>query len=852
MTRMSEDEVVSRRWTTIRRRIIMRGVVQGVGFRPHLATLAARFPITGFTGNNDESVFAEAEGEAWAVDGFIECASSDHPPLAVVTSLEDEELIPTGEEIAFVIIPSRRSPGALTLISPDIAPCADCVREMTDPSDRRFRYPFITCTNCGPRLSIIRDVPYDRPNTTMDAFPMCDACAAEYSDPSDRRYHAQPISCFDCGPTLRLTLTDLGREAGFTTPHAGGSSRSRESFDAILTAARAIIADGGILAVKGIGGYTLMCDARDANAVERLRSRKRRPGKPFAVMAATVEAAERIADLSPAQRDTLVSPQRPIVLLPQAATYDLAPGVAPGLDDVGVMLPSAPLHVLLVEGDEVLVATSGNVSGDPIRYRDDEAERDLARLVDGFLVHDREIVTPVEDSVSMADTRGGRGTLPALLSAARCPDIAPSSPLSSHHSRPSSEHGFDDVDLIPVRRSRGYAPLPVHLGGADVTVLAVGGELKNTFAVTRHGMAFLSAHIGDMGSLRSRQAFERGVDQSLRSHRRSPALLVCDLHPGYATTAWAERYSETHDIHLLRVQHHHAHALSLVAEHRLQGKPTVVATLDGTGYGTDGTIWGGEIIALGADPLEYERVWHLPMFPLAGGDSAVKRVWKSALGLLARFGVDPAGLPCYEEADPAERALVLSQLATGPVSGLAAGVVETSSAGRWFDAVASILGVRQEATYEAQAAMELERAAHGCHHAACADPGWGDPAGIVAAVVEGARSGRSIACMARGFHAALATVVVDALADYATAHPEIEGRVGLSGGVFANRLLTRDCQHRWGERASGALLIHHVVPANDGGLSLGQALAGVLTMNRPGQFYSGTTTTSNVTNEGGS
>lgn len=804
-----------------------------------MARVAQEHGVTGLVGNDEAAVFIEAQGTPGQTARFIEAVIGGLPPLAhVVSATETPGAVLAGED-QFRIVPSRRRPGARTLIPPDMAPCQDCLAEMRDPEDRRHRYPFITCTNCGPRLSIIRDLPYDRPNTTMAGFPMCPACAAEYQDPANRRYHAQPISCFDCGPRLWLADAD-GREIG--------------AWEDGIGQARKLLAEGGTVAVKGIGGFTLFCDARQAGAVARLRRRKRRPGKPFAVMAASAVGAARFADFSEAQRRELVSPQRPIVLAPMGTGYDLAEEVAPGLGDVGVMLPSAPLHHLLVRGDEVYVATSGNVSGEPLRYRNEDAVADLGAVVDAFLTHDRPIHVPVEDSVLMSDA----------------------------------------AVTVPIRRSRGYAPLPIALGDADAAVLAVGGELKNTFAVTRDGLAFLSAHIGDMGSPAAQRAFTRSVEQMAAMHGRAFDLVVADLHPDYATTRWAERYCLERGAPLVQVQHHHAHALSLLAEHGVgPDARAVVAAFDGVGYGLDGHSWGGEVLALGgtADPLDFERAWHLDEYWLPGGDAAQASPWKCAVALMDQLGLDGSGLPPLEAAAPAELAL-LRGLPTAAAAGLPGLIHLTTSAGRLFDAVASILGVRQHVTYEAQAAMELERLARACDHAACAawapELGGGvlggssqhpggrepnapgslpgarepnspvgrigvdavqahvnvagtrgdDPAGRASALgaggegltaallvhtVRGARDGLERACLARRFHAGLAWITAAALSRAAEqADAEV---IGLTGGVFQNRLLTRSTLALL-SAADRPVLTHRLVPAGDGGLALGQARAG--------------------------
>ncbi|MDR1710720.1 MAG: carbamoyltransferase HypF [Propionibacteriaceae bacterium] len=779
----------------IRRRIELRGVVQGVGFRPHVARVATRFAVTGFCGNDDERVFIEVQGEPDEVAAFAAAVVAEAPPLARIIDSRAADLPPIAET-GFRITASRRAPGAVTLISPDIATCGDCLREMNDPADRRYRYPFINCTNCGPRLSIIQDVPYDRPLTTMSAFAMCPACRAEYENPEDRRYHAQPISCWDCGPTIWLEAP----------PGA-----DRQPADAHLAAARQLISQGKLVAVKGIGGFTLMCDARNPEAVARLRERKRRPAKPLAVMAGSLRAAQQIADVD---AGLLTDPAAPIVLAPMAAGYDLAPQVAPGLDDVGVMLPYAPVHHLLLGPDDVWVATSANSSSLPLTYTNADARRDLA-FADALLMNDRDIHVPVEDSVLLGEIpiRRSRGYAPLPVPLAN-PTSSGANPTSSG-AEPNAIRTPQPV-IPDLFRDLGRSPTP---GGQ--AILAVGGELKNTFALVRDSMAFLSAHIGDMGSLETQAAFERSVAQLLTTHRRAPELVVVDKHPGYATSAWGRRYASRTGARLLEVQHHHAHALSLLAESAGTHVRTFLV-VDGTGYGDDATIWGGELLCLGPDPLTYERVWHLPGFWLPGGDSAIRHPWKCALALLGEYGIDPVGLP-PADAPADEVRLVRSQLAGG------VGIVRTSSAGRLFDAVASLLGICHTVRYEAQAAMELETLARNCPHEPIrAQVGDAEPvAELTALLVAGVRAGTSTCCLARAFQRGFAQLCADAIAR----HTRAGHRVGITGGVACNRLLASDLAAILEDRGYSPLL-HRIVPPNDGGLALGQALAGYLTLAR--------------------
>ncbi|QGU02716.1 Carbamoyltransferase HypF [Corynebacterium kalinowskii] len=705
----------------IRRLYRLRGVVQGVGFRPHVAQTAARFPITGLCGNDDREVFVEAEGLPSDVSAFIDAVLVTLPPLASVLSVTTEEL-PLIDDHSFRIVSSRHVPGVRTLMPPDVATCADCLADMADPSNRRYQYPFTTCTNCGPRLTIIEDLPYDRPLTTMKKFPMCPECAAEYTDVNDRRYHAQPISCPNCGPRLWLEGID--------------------SEDPISTA-QELLVQGKILAVKGLGGFHLLCDARNEQAVAELRRRKARPGKPFAVMTPDLD----FAVLTDEQQELLESPAHPIVIAPMSSTYDLAPSVAPGLSDVGVMLPYTPLHTLLV--DRPLVATSGNLSGEPLCFTNEGAIARLSEFADAFLLHDRDIYVPVEDSVFL--------------------------------------------ESMPVRRSRGYAPLPFPLPGSG-TVLAVGGELKNTFCLAHDDVAHVSAHIGDMGSLASQQAFDRSVQQMLTMQRCEPELVVCDMHPNYATTAWAERSGYP----VLPVQHHYAHALSLMASHgRFEG-PFACATLDGTGYGTDGTVWGGEILVLSEDLRSFEHAWHLPHFPIVGGDRAVRQPWRLAMGLAHAWDLPFS----YSHEEAAQVSLQLSK---------GIGLVQTSSMGRLFDAVAAMLGVCTEQTYEAQAAMELERAATGSLRSAAST--WRE---LMLEVLE---SSVPVPERAMRFHHGSAVLIARSLQECGIP------LVGVTGGCALNRLFMGFLRT---ELAELELLEHTSVPANDGGLSLGQALAGRL------------------------
>ncbi|NMO02818.1 carbamoyltransferase HypF [Gordonia sp. TBRC 11910] len=755
-----------------RRRISVRGVVQGVGFRPFVARLAAELRLSGHCGNDDSRVFVEVEGPAAAVAEFTRRVRFDAPPMSMIVDLRTE-VIPTESDRDFRIVDSRQVADDRTLVPADVAICDDCLAELRDPADRRYRHPFINCTNCGPRLTVIVDLPYDRPVTTMAPFEMCARCRDEYSRPTDRRYHAQPISCHECGPRLSLETADAAVVGD----------------DDVITKVQQAFRDGLIVAVKGIGGFHLACDATNPRAVRRLRERKRRPHKPFAVMVPNIAAAQEICAISDPQADVLQQRSRPIVLLAARAGSPIAADVAPGLDELGVMLPYAPLHHLLfapVPGSDekppaLLVMTSGNTSGAPLVYDNADARSRLAGIADVFLMHDRTIAVPCEDSVL----------------------------------------GVVDGTEMPIRRSRGYAPLPVLLQSPGPVVLAVGAEVKNTFCLTRQDYAFCSAHLGDMGTLESRSAFERSVRQLTTLHRAEPEIVVADDHPGYSTRQWAQRYCDAHDLELRTVQHHHAHVASLMAEHDRLGTRLLGIAFDGTGYGCDRTVWGGEMLSVGPDPLTAERAGHLRPFLLPGGDAAVRNPARVALALLAAAGVDDHDLPCTQALSADEYALVKSQLRSGTAC------VRTSSVGRLFDGVASLLGVRHRVTYEAQAAIELEACARSAAQVAELTVGVDgdqlDFAPLLRELVVAVRDGEPVERLALGFHHALALATAT-LAERSARERGID-TIGLTGGVFGNRILTTSLQKILRDNGF-EVLTHRLVPANDGGLSLGQAVLG--------------------------
>ena len=740
-------------------RIEVRGVVQGVGFRPFVHRLAIETGLDGVVGNDSARVFIEVTGPTARIDEFARRLIAEAPPLARVESVT-RTACAAAEVRGVRIVESRTVAGPRTLIPPDTAVCDECTAEMNDPADRRFGHPFITCTNCGPRFTIIRDLPYDRPNTTMAAFGMCDACTAEYHDPADRRYHAQPIGCRDCGPVLhhRTTTGDPER--------CGGS----DPLDSTLAMIRA----GGTVGVKGLGGYHLACDATDDTAVGRLRRRKHRPDKPFAVMVADLDHACRLAEVSDAEAAQLRAPARPIVLLRARPDAPVSALVAPGNPLLGIMLPSTPVHHLLfARGAPTLVMTSGNLAGEPLAHLDDDAIARLGDLCDGFLMHDREIHVSCDDSVVRV---------------------------------------AGDV-LLPIRRARGFAPLPVPVGRGQRSVLAVGGELKNAFCLATTERAFMSQHLGDMENLETIDAFERSVTQFEQIHAISPEVVAVDAHPGYATARWARAHRSEP---IVEVQHHHAHIAAVMAEHECDPHhPIVGFAFDGTGYGDDGTIWGGEVLLADADG--YERVAHLAPVDLPGGDAAIRNPCRVALTHLRHAGIEWSDdLAPVDALEPHELELLGHQLERRVAC------VPTTSMGRLFDAVASMLGFCHHVTYEAQAAIRLEMAAVGSTdgraYRFALDGPIIDQAPVVRSIVDDLRRGVPADDIARRFHAAVRDVVV-AVAQRTRGHG---ASVALSGGVFQNALLVTMCVDALRD-AGFTPLTHHLVPPNDGGLALGQA-----------------------------
>ncbi len=751
----------------IRLAVRVRGTVQGVGFRPFVYGVATGLGLAGHVGNDERGVLLEAEGPEPDLDTLV-AALRQGPPLAVVTGVECAPLPPRGGDGFVIVASSGHDRAAATTVPPDSATCADCVAELRDPADRRYRHPFVNCTNCGPRLTIVTGVPYDRATTTMAPFPMCPRCAAEYHDPADRRFHAQPVCCPDCGPTLRFSA----RPAGPTDPNerhpravALPEGPARSGWAAIGAGATALRA-GAVLAVKGLGGYHLAVRAADEDAVRRLRGRKHREDRSFAVAVPDLDAARALCHVDDDEAALLASHRAPIVLLRRRAGAAVAESVAPGDPYLGLMLPYTPVHHLLLDAvGEPVVLTSGNVSDEPIAHRDDDAAERLAPIADGLLTHDRAIRTRADDSV----LRVVRG-------------------------RP-----------YPVRRSRGYAPEPIRLPVEPARpVLGVGAELKNTFCLTRGADAHVSHHIGDLANAETLRAFVDGVAHLSRLLDVEPQVVAHDLHPEYLSTKWA---LDRAGVELVGVQHHHAHLAGCLAEHGETG-PVIGIACDGTGFGADGTLWGGEVfdVSLAA----FERVAHLEPVPLPGGATAIREPWRTAA----------AWLWALDEPMPADWAPVASLLDAHAAGRLPQPV--TTGAGRLFDAVAALCGVRHRITYEGQAAIELERRAdpdvRDGYPTAPAGPAL--PAGdLVRAVLADLRAGVGVPVVAARFHHGLAAMLVGAAA--AAARDRGRDTVALSGGVFANLVLLEAV--RSGLEAAGLrVLVHSRVPCNDGGVSLGQ------------------------------
>lgn len=763
---------------TSARRIHISGVVQGVGFRPFIYTLASRHGLCGWVRNTSAGVEIEVEGQAEALDAFVVAIRAEAPPLSRIETVTVQQ-IPANGYTRFEIQHSQAVEGAYQPISPDVATCDECLGEVFNPADRRYRYPFTNCTNCGPRFTIIRDIPYDRPQTTMAPFTMCPECQREYDDPLDRRFHAQPNACPVCGPHLELLPSPtLGKPAEWDGLPADP-----------IAATRRLLRAGCVVAIKGLGGFHLACDATNAQAVHTLRMRKGRAAKPFAVMMPDLEAVREVCEVSAEAAAALQGAERPIVLLPLRPGGPIAGEVAPGLRELGVMLPYTPLHHLLLERAPdfpiALVMTSGNYSEEPIATDNDDALQRLGPLADAFLLHNRAIHIRCDDSVVRADANG----------------------------------------VMPLRRSRGYAPYPIPLPFDAPPLLATGAELKNTFCLARDQYAFMSQHIGDLSNYEALRSYEHSIAHLERLFRVQPEIIAHDMHPDYLATRYALRRPEQR----LAVQHHHAHLASCLAEHKIPpGQPAIGVIFDGTGLGPDGAIWGGEILI--GEYNGYHRFAHLRYVPLLGGDAATLRPYRMALAHLWSAGLPwEDDLPPVQTVSAQEKTILRQQLERR------LNAPPTSSMGRLFDAVAALAGVLQEVTYEAQAAIWLE---------ACADPDERgaypfdighdesgayqfDPAPLFAALLRDLRAGVPVAVLAARFHNGVAQMVCEACA---RARAEIGlTTVALSGGVFQNGTLLRITRQGL-ERDGFTVLVHRLVPPNDGGLALGQAAVAAYTV----------------------
>ena len=760
------------------------GVVQGVGFRPFVYGLANRLDLRGWVCNTSAGVDILIQGDKEHVNAFVESLSAEAPPLARIDQVSawDEA---SGEFSGFEIRESEKVEGAFQPVSPDVALCPDCERELLDPNDRRYLYSFINCTNCGPRFTIIKDLPYDRPATTMADFPMCDACRKEYEDPTNRRFHAQPVACPDCGPFLQL------RESA---EHPSAVVNIELRWAAILKT-RKLLREGRIVAIKGLGGFHLACDATNENAVAELRRRKGRAGKPFALMFADSKTISQHCIADRTEMALLNGHEKPIVLLKRRTGTGIAQSVAPDMDSLGVMLPYTPMHHLLLNQSDptlarepvpsVLVMTSGNFSEEPIATDNMDALERLAPLADAFLIHNRDIHIRCDDSVVRVDHWQGE-------------------------KRTVSRH----TPIVYLRRSRAYAPYPISLPFDSIPSLAVGGELKNTFCLTREHYAFLSQHIGDMENVEVYNSFEQGVEHLSRLFRVKPEMIAYDMHPGYFTTKYAEGIS---DIPRIPVQHHHAHIVACMADNGLSDRKVIGLSFDGTGYGTDGKIWGGEVLL--ASYADYERVAHLEYLPLPGGDAATHYPWRIAVGYAEALGLDIEGLPFLRSVDAQAVDVVRKQVQKK------LNAPETSSMGRLFDAVACLTGIRNDVTYEAQAAMELEVLSKSSLMTASPYPfeieGENIRVGeLFKHVIDDVRKNKSAGFIGARFHQTMCAMAVEVSKQMRDKSGVNE--VVLSGGVWQNQVLL-DLARTALTHNNFIVFTHQHTPANDGGLALGQA-----------------------------
>ena len=763
-------------------RVHITGIVQGVGFRPFVYNLARRLDLKGWVKNTSGGVEIEVDGDQDSLDLFLRQLRDEAPALSHIDEFSASFHTANGFS-AFGILHSESVEGAFQPISPDVAICPDCLRELFDPNDRRYLYPFINCTNCGPRFTIIKDIPYDRPKTTMAGFALCPNCEREYKDPSNRRFHAQPVACHVCGP--QVTFERL-------------NDKTLASSDAAIVQTRNALANGEIIAIKGLGGFHLACDATNARAVTELRNRKLRVDKPFAIMMPDIETIEQHCLASDAESELLSSTARPIVLLKRRPHSTIVEEVAPKQTWVGVMLPYTPLHYLLFTGRNsqftALVMTSGNLSEEPIATGNDEARKSLSKLADAFLMHNRDIHIRCDDSVVRIFEDNQRSEIKNRKS------------------------------IYPIRRSRGYSPFPVRLPIDASQLLATGSELKNTFCITNRNYAFLSHHIGDMENYETLQSFEQGVEHFEKLFRVNPEALAYDLHPNYLATRYALERAEREYIPAIGVQHHHAHVAACMAEHGLDGtRPMIGVAFDGTGYGEDGAIWGGEVLI--ADYKSYHRKYHLEYFPLPGGDAAIKKPARTALALLWSLGLEwDERLASVSEFRTEDQVILRTQLERQINTPM------TSSIGRLFDAAAALAGVRQKVNYEGQAAIEFEALADPAEDGLYSfglDRDKVQVGSVLEALIKDVMAGIHVSKISARFHNGLAKSVLEICLKIKSESGIDE--VVLSGGVWQNITLlgrTLSLLNRDGFR----VYIHREVPTNDGGLSLGQAMIAVARM----------------------
>lgn len=763
--------------TDIKRvRIEIKGVVQGVGFRPFVYRSAVKRDLKGFVMNTSRGVEIEVEGKDEVIKKFVDAVKTESPPQSRITSLKTKNLKINGE-LEFKIIPSNRQKERSVLITPDIGICAECRQELFDPKDRRYLYPFINCTNCGPRYTIINDIPYDRPKTTMAEFTMCTQCRSEYEDPLNRRFHAQPNACSICGPHIWLS-------------DSSGKEIAKKD---VTVKAVSLLKQGKILAVKGLGGFHLACDAKNNKAVERLRKRKGREEKPFAVMVDNPDTVQKMAKLDRQESELIKSPEKPIVLLRKSKKYDLSPQVAPRNKYIGVMLPYTPLHYLLFANSlDVLIMTSGNISDEPIAKSNNEALGKLQGIADYFLLHNRKIQTRADDSVTRFINRIPR----------------------------------------PIRRSRGYVPFPIFLRTPSPSVLAVGAELKSCFCLTRDDQAFLSQHIGDLENSETLSFFTETIEHMQHILQIKPEAIIHDLHPDYLSTKWA---MTTKGLPQIAVQHHHAHVAACLADNGRDDK-VIGLIMDGVGYGADGNIWGGEVFI--ADPADYKRVGHFDYRPMPGGTSAIKEPWRMAVSYLYHFFDGNSkkclnhlrNVPFRKEIEKEKIITVMNMIEKSINTPL------TSSLGRLFDAVAALIGIRAFAKYEAQAAMELEMQIEKESMPPDDQNSYTfdiqerenefliSPDKVMYHVLADKISGLSNSTISWKFHAGLVRLFVK-VSKKVRNKTQLNGVV-LSGGCFLNRFLLENLIKGL-EKEDFEVLTHTQVPCNDGCIALGQAVTGI-------------------------